>query len=81
VLRDTQFRWLGRLSQNQLPAQIGQPLPAPIPRHELAASYLHLPCALLRGALGALGLDAAVEADASSLPQCDFTVVVRPAPQ
>lgn len=36
VLRDTQFRWLSRLSQNQMPPQIGQALPAPIPKNELA---------------------------------------------
>lgn len=36
VLRDTQFRWLARLSQNQMPPQIGQALPAPIPKNELA---------------------------------------------
>ena len=78
MLRDTQFRWLLRLSQNQMPPQIGLPLPAPIPRNELAADYLVLPCAIVRGALAHLGLDCSVSADVSNLPQCDFTVVVRP---
>jgi hypothetical protein len=77
VLRDTQFRWLTRLSQNQMPPQIGQPLPAPVPKGELAADFLVLPCAILRGALAQLGLEATVSADATSLPQVDFTVVVR----
>lgn len=57
--------------------QVGQPLPAPIPKAELAADHLLLPCAIVRGALAALGLEAAVTADATSLPQVDFTVVLR----
>ena len=70
VLRDTQFRWMGRLGQNL----VGQ---APrLGGNELAADYLVLPCGIIRGALAALGLDAAVSADATALPQCDFTVVV-----
>jgi hypothetical protein len=77
VLRDTQFRWLVRLSQNQMPAQLGQPLPAPAAKADLAADFLLLPCALVRGALAQLGWDAAVTADAASLPQVDFTVVMR----
>ncbi|KAL4448212.1 hypothetical protein ABPG75_005431 [Micractinium tetrahymenae] len=79
VLRDTQFRWLARLSQNQMPAQMGQPLPAPIPKNELAADYLILPCAIVRGALSQLGLECNVTADATSLPQVDFTVVLASA--
>jgi hypothetical protein len=71
VLRDTQFRWVARLAQN-LVGQAGR-----AGANELAADYLVLPCAVIRGALGALGLDAAVSADATALPQCDFTVVVR----
>lgn len=71
VLRDTQFRWVSCLSQNL----VGQ---APrLSSNELAADYLVLPCAILRGALAALGLDATVTADATALPQVDFTVVVR----
>lgn len=71
VLRDTQFRWTLRLSQNLVanPERIGP--------NELAANYLLLPCALIRGALAALGLEATVTADATTLPQCDFTVVVH----
>lgn len=60
--------------------QVGQPLPAPIPKAELAADYLVLPCAIVRGALAGLGLEASVTADATSLPQVDFTVVLRQAP-
>lgn len=79
VLRDTQFRWLVRLSQNQMPAQLGQPLPAAVPKNELASDYLVLPCAIIRGALSQLGLECAVTADATSLPQVDFTVVLAAA--
>ena len=56
---------------------MGQPLPPAVPKAELAADYLVLPCALVRGALAQLGLEASVSADATSLPQVDFTVVVR----
>jgi hypothetical protein len=79
VLRDTQFRWLARLSQNQMPAALGQPLPAPAAKADLAADFLLLPCALVRGALAQLGWEASVTADAASLPQVDFTVVIRQA--
>ena len=81
VLRDTQFRWLVRLAQNQMPAQVGQPLPAPLSKADLAADFLVLPCALVRGALAQLGWDVAVTADATSLPQVDFTLVIRQQPQ
>jgi trafficking protein particle complex subunit 6 len=77
VLRDVQFRWLARLSQNQMPPQLGMPVLPPAPKNELAADYLVLPCAILRGALAQLGLECTVAADATSLPQCDFTVVVK----
>lgn len=68
------------LSLSFCPPQVGQPLPAPIPKAELAADYLVLPCAIVRGALAGLGLEASVTADATSMPQVDFTVVVRQAP-
>jgi hypothetical protein len=70
VLRDTQFRWTLRLSQNLVAGaeRIGAA--------ELAAEHLVLPCALVRGALAGLGLEATVTADATTLPQVDFTVVV-----
>ncbi|PSC68076.1 Trafficking particle complex subunit 6B [Micractinium conductrix] len=76
VLRDTQFRWLWRLAQNQMPPQLGLSLPPAVPKTELAADYLVLPCAIVRGALAQLGLDCSVAADAASLPQVDFTVVL-----
>ena len=71
VLRDTQFRWTLKLRQTLVanPERIGP--------NELAANYLVLPCALIRGALASLGLEATVTADATTLPQCDFTVVVH----
>ena len=78
VLRDTQFQWTLRLSQNLVGQQQERQSP-----NQLAALYLVLPCAVIRGALAALGLDATVTADATTLPQCDFTIVVvtPPAPQ
>jgi trafficking protein particle complex subunit 6 len=71
VLRDTQFRWTLRLSQN-LVSQ-----PERLAPNDLAAIHLVLPCAAIRGALAALGMEATVTADATTLPQCDFTVVVH----
>lgn len=71
VLRDTMFPWTARLSQN-LVAQPERESP-----NELAADFLVLPCGLIRGALDALGLEATVSADATALPQCDFTVVMH----
>ncbi len=75
-LRDTRFPWAARIAQNLVAARA-----AGAPRlsgNELAAEHLVLPAALLRGALAALGLDATVTADATALPQVDFTVVTRP---
>ena len=77
VLRDSQFRWLVRLSQNRAPAAVGEPFPPTARPAELAADHLALPCAIVRGAVAALGYDCAVSADASQLPQCDFTVVIQ----
>lgn len=77
VLRDTHFRWLSHLSQNQVPSSLGQGQQVAIPKKQLAQDYLHLPCAILRGALTQLGLDCTVSADASHLPQCDFTVIIK----
>ncbi len=55
MLRDTHFRWLVRLAQNQMPAQVGQPLQPPPSKADLAADFLVLPCAVVRGALAQLG--------------------------
>jgi hypothetical protein len=71
VLRDTQFRWTLRLSQNLVSH------PERLSANDLAAVYLVLPCAAIRGALAALGMEVTVTADATTLPQCDFTVVVH----
>lgn len=80
VLRDVSFRWLSRLHQNAVPAAPGDPRPPQLPKAELARDWLVLPCAVVRGALGALGLEVTVSADATQLPQIDFTVVVGPRP-
>lgn len=87
VIRDVQFAWLAALHPNLLqdaaglePAAHGDagPPPAqPATPAELAAARALLPCALVRGALSALGLEASVSMDASGLPQVDFTVVLR----
>lgn len=42
-----------------------------------AQDYLHLPCAIIRGALTHLGLPCTVSADASALPAADFTINIR----
>jgi len=74
VLRDTQFPWTMRLSQNFVA------LPERIASNDLAADFLVLPCGIIRGALHALGLETTVAADSTALPQCDFTVVIVPSP-
>lgn len=73
VLRDTQFRWLGALSQNLVSE------PQRIAASELSHDYLVLPCAIIKGALRQLGLETCVSADATGLPQCDFTVTISTA--
>lgn len=75
MLRDVQFRWLIHLYQSQLSEVPGESA-AFIARADLASDYLHLPCAIIQGALGALGLTASVTSDAGQLPQCDFTVTI-----
>lgn len=57
--------------------QVGQPFPQPVRPAELAADFLLLPCAVVRGAVTHLGYECTVTADASQLPQCDFTVVIQ----
>lgn len=88
VLRDVHFVWLAALQPSQARSQVQTPANGvavepeaalqPPSRAELAKPYLWLPCALLTGALRALGLEvASVTADASSLPQVDFTIVLH----
>lgn len=77
VLRDVHFAWLSGLHPPQTTrSDGGAPETAPGPtRAELARPHLWLPCAVLAGALSALGLEvASVTADASGLPQIDFTI-------
>ena len=49
---------------------------------EVARDYLHLPCAMVRGALVHLGVDCTVTAEAQALEggghSCDFTVTIKP---
>lgn len=71
VLRDTQFKWISRLSQNLVDRK------EKLSPQDIALEYLVLPCGIVKGALHALGMDATVTADATALPQCDFTVVVQ----
>jgi len=71
VLRDTQFRWTQRLSQNVYGGV------QRIPNDSLAADYLAMPCGILKGVLASFGLDAEVSADPTALPQCDFTIVIH----
>lgn len=71
VLRDTQFRWTRRLAQNVVGG--GERMS----NAALAAEYLILPCSILKGILSSFGLDAVVTADATTLPQCDFQIVLQ----
>lgn len=73
VLKDSNFRWVTRLSANQQ----GSSAAAQSSAAELAKDFLILPCAIIRGALCHLGVDCAVSADCASLPACDFTITLK----
>eukprot|EP00891_Asterochloris_glomerata_P003147 jgi/Astpho2/3147/Aster-03428 len=73
VLKDSNFRWLSRLSTNP-PVPGGPPQPS---ASELAKDHLILPCAVICGALCHLGVECTVTADAPNLPACDFTVNLK----
>jgi len=64
VLIDNKFRWLTRMSL------VGQ-------NEDLRRIFTALPCALLRGALTALGMHCVVTADASQSPAVTFTLTVE----
>ncbi|GLI71679.1 hypothetical protein VaNZ11_016961 [Volvox africanus] len=70
VLQDNGFRWLQRLS---IPAA-GSDAAREEAARQIALSYLHLPCGVVRGALCHLGVSCTVEADPKHLPSCTFTV-------
>ena len=74
VLSDRNFRWLSKISGGQGPGGAAQPPPL-----ELARDFLHLPCALLRGALTQLGMDCNVTVDCANFPAADFTISPRQA--
>ena len=71
VLRDTQFRWTMRISQNLIEG--GEKLSG----NALASDFLLIPAAIIRGAVQSFGYEATVTADATALPQCDFTVLIE----
>ena len=73
VLKDAAFQWLIHLSADPPTLDGGAAATAA----DLARDYLHIPCALVRGALIHLGVDCTVTADATNLPACDFTINVR----
>lgn len=70
VLRDTRFRWTLRIAQNF----VGTPQRRS--PQELTEHHLILPCAIVKGALRAFGIESTVTADSATLPQIEFTVVV-----
>jgi hypothetical protein len=65
VLQDFNYRWVRFVS-----AGAGEDSRA------LALKYLVFPCGLIRGALAALDVDAAVNADVSASPRVVFSVKV-----
>lgn len=67
ILRDNSFRWLLKLAP-----PVGSPAAAAVAR-----DHLLFPCAVLRGALCYLGVDAVVSADPSSPPVVEFNVYIR----
>lgn len=75
MLKDSNFGWLQRLSTAP-----GDPRAGSV--SEIAKDYLHLPCAMIRGALVHLGVECSVTAEAMALENgghsCDFTVSIKP---
>ncbi|KAK9831437.1 hypothetical protein WJX81_004605 [Elliptochloris bilobata] len=78
VLKDNTFRWLAKLSVDPAPPAGAAATRAVASVAELARDYLVLPCALVRGALAHLGVNAAVTAEAAVPPACEFTVTIKP---
>lgn len=72
VLQDNRFRWLSRLIPDAT-------APKPPQMLELANDYLHFPCGVIKGALGNLGVNCTVTADATNLPMCSFTIRMKSA--
>ena len=71
VLMDNRVRWLARLAPPKAGAAAGP----------TAESFARFSCGLIRGALAALGIDAAVSAELSAQPgACQFTVKVAQPP-
>lgn len=70
VLQDFSYRWTRYLSP---PAGAGAGAPSSA---ELSLKYVLFPCGLIRGALAAFGLAAAVNADVSGTPRVIFHIVV-----
>lgn len=75
VLKDSNFGWLQRLSTAPGDPKAGSVV-------EIAKDYLHLPCAMIRGALVHMGVECSVTAEAMALENgghsCDFTVSIKP---
>mmetsp|Transcript_47479 Transcript_47479/g.148510 ORF Transcript_47479/g.148510 Transcript_47479/m.148510 type:complete len:86 (-) Transcript_47479:682-939(-) len=65
-LQDHRFRALLRVSAG-----------SQVNLSEAAKKYLILPCGMIRGSLSALGLEATVKAESSSLPGVIFVVHVH----
>lgn len=79
VLKDNQFRWTRALSADPVDGASSASAATSPAAVEAAAEHLLLPCALVRGALQALGVDCTVTADPAHLPAVDFTIVIRQA--
>eukprot|EP00897_Mesotaenium_endlicherianum_P003579 jgi/Mesen1/3249/ME000187S02411 len=86
VLQDNKFRWLTRISIDNLPGGPGSSegvekivsAPQGIVKASVAAGqYLYLPCGLIRGALTSLGVPCSVSAEVAGLPACAFTVRIK----
>ena len=85
VLQNLKSVWLqgppadtqGGTADKGTPRESNGALPTSPTASEAAQDYLHLPCAIIRGALTHLGLPCTVSADASALPACDFTINIR----
>lgn len=74
VLKDNCFRWTRSLSLDPGDSTSASPSVS-----DAAAEYLYFPCAVIQGALLALGVECTVTADVSRLPSVDFTIVIASA--
>lgn len=73
VLQDHSFKWLQHLSLEPPPP--GNASTRKV--NGMAIDCLHIPCAIIKGALLHLGVTCSVNADIQQLPACTFTIRIQ----